>query len=221
MFWDKSVRYFDEPGPQNTTVLIEAVKERIRGSKIGHVVVASESGATALKVAEALKEFKVKVVCVSAYARIRLAYPESGKWPSIKGKIRKRLEDLGVKIIEETPYIFKGVTLDAQFLGRAAPSWAIHEFLGRTMGYGFKTALEITMIAAEAGAVPVDKEVIAIAGTGRLGGGADCALVVKPSTVIGVTDVEKGLEVREIIAIPRTKFSQTLIDRLQKEKETV
>lgn len=221
MFWDKNIRYFDEPGPKNTTALIEAVKERVKGSEIGHVVVASESGTTALKVAEALKDFKIKVVCVSAYAGIRLAYPESGKWPSIKGQIRKKLEDLGVKIVEETPFIFKGATLDAQFLGRAAPSWAIHEFLSRTMGYGFKTALEATLIAAEAGAIPLEKEVIAIAGTGWLGGGADCALVIKPSTVIGVTDVEKGLEVREIIAIPRTKFSQKLIDRLRKEKETV
>lgn len=95
---DKSIRYFDEPGPQNTIALIDAVKERIKGSEIEYVVVASESGATALKVAEALKEFKVKVVCVSAYAGIRLAYPESGKWPSIRGVTRKKLEDLGVKI---------------------------------------------------------------------------------------------------------------------------
>jgi hypothetical protein len=221
MFWDKSIRYFDEPGPQNTIALIDAVKERIKGSEIEYVVVASESGATALKVAEALKEFKVKVVCVSAYAGIRLAYPESGKWPSIRGVTRKKLEDLGVKIVDETPYIFKGVTFDAQFLGRAAPSWAIHEFLGRTMGYGFKTAVEVTMIAAEAGAVPLDREIVAIAGTGWLGGGADCAIVVKPSAVIKVTDVEKGLEVREIIAIPRIKFSEKLVDRLKKEKETV
>ena len=173
MFQDENVRYFDEPGPQNTGALIEAVKGRIKRSGIEYVVVASESGNAALKVAEALREFRVKVVCVTAYAGLRLTWPESGEWPSITSQIRKKLEDLGVKIVEETPYIFKGVTFDAQFLGRAAPSWAIHEFLSRTMGYGFKTALEVAMIAAEAGAVPIDKEVIAIAGTGWLGGGAD------------------------------------------------
>ena len=79
MFRDENVRYFDEPGPQNTGALIEAVKEKIKRSKIGYVVVASESGKTALKVAEALREFKVKVVCVTAYAGLRLAWPESGK----------------------------------------------------------------------------------------------------------------------------------------------
>lgn len=221
MFQDENVRYFHEPGPQNTEDLIEAVKRRIRCSGIEYVIVASESGSTALKVAEALGEFKVKIVCVTAYAGLRVTWPESGEWPSIRGEIRKKLEDSNVKIVEETQYIFKGVTFDAQFLGRAAPSWAIHEFLSRTMGYGFKTALEVTMIAAEAGAIPVDEEVIAIAGTGWLGGGADCAIVVRPSVIPKSTDVEKGLEVREIIAIPKIKFNEELIDKIRKEKETV
>jgi hypothetical protein len=221
MFQDENVRYFDEPGPQNTGALIEAVKERIKRSGIEYVVVASESGNTALKVAEALSESKVKVVCVTAYAGLRLAWPEGGKWPSITGETRKRLDDLKVKIVEETQYIFKGVTFDAQFLGRAAPSWAIHEFVSRIMGYGFKTALEVAMIATEAGAVPVDKEVIAIAGTGWLGGGADCSIIVRTSPVAKATDVEKGLEVREIIAIPRIKFNEKLINEIKKAKETV
>jgi len=221
MFRDDNIRYFDEPGPQNTDALIEAVKRRIKRSGIEYVVMASESGNTALKVAGALRGSKVKVVCVTAYAGLRFSWPEGGKWPSITGETRKKLEDLGVKIVEETLYIFKGVTFDARFLGRAAPSWAIHEFLSRTMGYGFKTALEIAMMAAEAGAVPIDKEVIAIAGTGWLGGGADCAIVVKPSPVPKTTDMEKGLEVREIIAIPRIKFNEKLIKEIKKAKETV
>lgn len=221
MFRDVDIRYFDEPGPQNTEALIEAVKIRIKRSGIEYVVVASESGNTALKVAEALTGLSVKVVCVTAYAGLRLAWPEGGKWPSITGRVREKLEDLGVKIIEETQYIFKGVTFDAQFLGRAAPSWAIHEFLSRTMGYGFKTALEVAMIAAEAGGVPIDKEVIAIAGTGWLGGGADCAIVVKPAPIPKSTALEKGLEVREIIAIPRIKFNEKLITKILSEKETV
>ena len=221
MLQDKSIRYFDEPYPQNTEAVIEAVKERITDLGVKYVVVASDAGSTALKVAEALKNMNVKVVCVTAYAGVRLAWPESGEWPSITRDARKRLEDLGVKILEETQWIFKGVTFDAQFLKGAAPSWAIHEFASRTMGYGFKTALEVALIGAEAGAIPIDDEVIAIAGTDWLGGGADCAIVVRPSVIPKATDVERGLEVREIIAIPRTKFSRTLIDKIKKAKETV
>jgi hypothetical protein len=221
MFQDKKTRYFSEPGPQNGDALIEAVKERTRELGLKFVVVASDSGNTALKVAEALSDLKVKVVCVTAYAGVRLAWPRGGKWPSITGDTRRKLKDLGVKIVEETPWIFKGVTFDAQFLGRAAPSWTIHEFVCRTMGYGFKTALEVALIAAEAGAVPIDEEVVAIAGTGWLRGGSDCAIVVKPSAVPKTTDVETGLEVREIIAMPRLKFTQELINKIKEAKETV
>jgi hypothetical protein len=221
MFQDKKIRYFSEPGPENGDALIETVKERIMELGIRFVVVASDSGGTALRVAEALRDLTVKVVCVTAYAGVRLAWPQGGRWPSISGDIRRKLEDLGVKIVEETPWIFKGVTFDAQFLRRAAPSWAIHEFVCRTMGYGFKTSLEVALIAAEAGAVPIDEEVVAIAGTGWLGGGADCAIVVRSSVVPKTTDVEKGLEVREIIALPRLKFTSDLIKKIKDAGETV
>jgi hypothetical protein len=221
MFQDKKIRYFSEPGPENSEALVEAVKERVKELGIRFVVVASDSGRTALRVAEALSDLAVKVVCVTAYAGVRLAWPQGGKWPSVTGDTRSKLESLRVKIVEETPWIFKGVTFDAQFLRRAAPSWAIHEFVSRTMGFGFKTSLEVALIAAEAGAVSADEEIVAIAGTGWLGGGPDCAIVVRPSVVPRATDVERGLEVREIIAMPRLKFTLELIHKIKDAKETV
>jgi hypothetical protein len=221
LFHDKQTRYFSKPGPQNTEALIEAVKERIKELHIRFVVVASDSGRTALQTAEAFRGAGIKIVCVTAYVGVKLAWPQSGKWPSITGDAKKKLEALGVKIVEETPWIFKGVTFDAQFLKRSAPSWIIHEFVCRTMGYGFKTSLEVALIAAEAGAVPTDEEVVAIAGTGWLGGGADCAVVVRPSVIPKMADVETGLELREIIAIPRVKFSAELIKKIKEAKETV
>jgi hypothetical protein len=216
---EKKIVYFDEPGPQNTDAVIAAVKERIIETEVKYVVVASTSGNTALKAAKALKALNVKVVCVTVYAGIKLAWPEYGKWPA--KNIRKSLLQLGVKVLDETPWIFKGVTFDAQFLKRAAPSWATHEFISRTMGYGFKTALEVVLLAAEAGAVPINEEVVSIAGTGWLGGGADCAVIVRPSPVSKTTDVEKGLEVREIIAIPRVKFPDRLIKLIKSKEESV
>jgi hypothetical protein len=76
--------------------------------------------------------------------------------------------------------------------------------------------LEVAFIAAEAGAVPINEEVVSIAGTGWLGGGADCALIVRPSSVPKTTD-----EVREIIAIPRVKFPDRLIKLIRSKEETV
>jgi hypothetical protein len=216
---EKKIYYFDGPGPENTTLVIKGVRERIKELGIKYVVVASDTGTTAIKVAEALKDLKVKVICVTSYPGIRIAYPK-GPWVVIADDVKSRLKELEVKILEETPWIFKGVTFDAVFLGRAAPSWAIHEFISRVMGYGFKVALEITLLAAEAGVIPPDEEVITISGTGWLGGGADYALVIKPSVVQKMSDLKEGLEVREIIAMPRIKFNKELIAKLGAAGET-
>jgi len=66
----------------------------------------------------------------------------------------------------------------------------------RLFGQGMKVVVEITAMAADAGAVPVDRDVIAIAGAGR---GADTAVVVKPAYSHSLFD----MVVREIIAKPR------------------
>jgi len=57
------------------------------------------------------------------------------------------------------------------------------------------------LLAAEAGAIPIDDGVVAIAGTGWLGGGAACAVIIKPSILTDrfFIDPERGIEVREIL----------------------
>jgi hypothetical protein len=207
--------YFDEPGSKNTDDVIKSVKDRLRDSEIKHVVVASESGKTALRVARELKHLDVRVVCVSGYAGIRKV--EGRSWPDMNGSMMQELESLNVKILKETPWIFKSSAIDYQFLGESSPSCIMHKVLSRLMGYGFKTAVEITLLAADAGAIPSDEEVIAIAGTGWLGGGADCAIIVRPSVLPDAwfLDPEKGMEIKEIIAMPRTKFPERLIKVLK------
>jgi len=72
-------------------------------------------------------------------------------------------------------------------------------------------------------AIPIEEEVIVVAGTGYLGGGADSAAVVKPSVLPETffLNIEKGLEIREIIAMPRVKFSQRLVTLLKTRAESV
>lgn len=59
-----------------------------------------------------------------------------------------------------------------------------------------KVAVEITLMAADAGLIRTDQEAIAIAGTGK---GADTALVLKPANAQTFFD----LEIREILCKPR------------------
>ena len=212
----KKIIYFEGPGPENTDGVLEAVKERLIGSEIRSIVVASESGNTALKAGEMLKELDVKIICVMAYGGYQEALGR--EWPAVSEAIRRKLEGYGVEIIEETPWIF-GCTFDYWISNKNSPSGHIHKFLSRLLGFGVKTCVEIALIACEAGAVSSDEEIICIAGTGWLGGGADAAIVIKPCHIYegDFLKIDKGIEVREIIAMPRIKFDQKLIEKMKKD----
>lgn len=66
----------------------------------------------------------------------------------------------------------------------------------RMISQGFKVCVEISIMAADAGLIPVDREIVAIGGTGR---GADTSLVLTPAHMNNVFD----LRIHEIIAMPR------------------
>ena len=66
----------------------------------------------------------------------------------------------------------------------------------RMIGQGMKVAIEISIMAADAGLVHGDEDIIAIGGSG---GGADCAVVLKPVNSNDLFD----LRVKEILCKPR------------------
>jgi hypothetical protein len=65
----------------------------------------------------------------------------------------------------------------------------------RLMGEGTKVCIEITLMAADAGLIPINQDVVAIGGTGS---GADTALRIKPAKAARFFD----LRIREVIAKP-------------------
>jgi len=65
----------------------------------------------------------------------------------------------------------------------------------RTFGQGMKVVCEIALMAADAGLVRTDEDIIAIAGTGR---GADTAVVLRPVNAMDFFD----LKVKEILCKP-------------------
>ncbi len=91
-------------------------------------------------------------------------------------------------------------------------SWGIGDaFRGKYQGYspdrvaaealkrfseGLKVAVEIMMMATDAGLIPEGEDVIAVAGTGR---GADTAIILRSA----YTRNFLTLKIREIVAMPR------------------
>jgi len=199
----KKIIYFKNPGPQNTDKVITATKERVKEGGIKHVVVASISGETALKVAEELQNLGISVVCVSGFPGWGTIHEI--EYPFVRGKTRDALEKLKVAIVDKMPSSLSD-TLDyglARY-GYTPSSWAIAETLVSVGGYGLKTAVEAILMATDYGAVPPYTDVISMAGSDK---GADTAIVARStySTHMFSGDSAQRFQVLEIIVMPRKK----------------
>jgi hypothetical protein len=169
---------FDESGSRNTESVIRAVSEKIEETGIKTVIVASSTGKTAIKFAEALKG-KAQLVAVS--------------WKSmLPGNVRA-LKIQGVTICNYENYL---------------PLHEVGKDLVRstyyTFGQGIKVCVEVVLVAVDKGMISPGQDVIAVGGTG---GGSDSAAVIKATSTADMlgADTQKRLEIREIFAMPMKK----------------
>ncbi len=184
----KNIIYFDEAGSKNTSMTLKAARERADELDIKTIVVASTHGKTALEAFDMLgdKEIIVVTICES--------FREKG-WTMSPEK-RDEITSKGMKILTCPHTLGDGVGSSiAEKHGGRSVEEIVRDTLYRFC-QGMKVCVEITLMAADAGLIDVDKEVIAIAGTD---GGADTAIVIKPSYSRKFYD----LAVREIVAKPR------------------
>lgn len=187
--------YFEKPGgEENTAQTLALAKQRADALKIKTFVVASTTGATAVKAVVALKGYKVIIVTHTAGFR----EPNTQEFTE---ENRKSVEGKG-GIIVTAAHTLGGIQRalsPAAAGGPPAPSHAIGDVVAmalRMFSQGTKVACEIAAMAADAGLVRADEEIISIGGTGR---GADTALVIKPD----YTHRFFGLRVKEVICKPR------------------
>ena len=186
---EKSIYYFENPGKQNTDKLVELVKQRKEELGIENVVVASVSGETALKLREAMDD--VDIVSITHHA----GFKEKGKM-EITEEDKSKLEEKDI-IFYTGSHALSGVGRGiSNKFGGVTPVEIIAATL-RMFGQGIKVCVEVTIMAADAGLIPVDSEIIAIGGTAR---GADAAVVLEPAHMSNFFD----LKIKEIIAMPRS-----------------
>jgi len=187
---DRTVRYFDKPGPQNTAETLRIVRECATSMGIRKVVIAAERGDSALALARAMKGTGVQVIAVTLHA---------GRWAKYSPPDLEKMEEirsLGGVVVTATHVLIGNVeTAVREKFGGLGPS----ELIGQTLyllGQGVKVAVEVAVMAADAGHVSPNEDVIAVAGTAR---GVDTALLITPSYSTKFFD----LRVREILAMPR------------------
>jgi uncharacterized protein len=192
---EESVLYFDNVGEENTDAVIEAAAKRAAELKISHIVVASTSGKTALKMAETVKGSGIKVIGISH----QYGQKEKGQW-EVEEEYKEKLEALGAVITTQS-HMFSGIerSITKKFGGYSRVE-VISDTLRSLFGKGFKVAIEVAIMAADSGHIPVSDttEIIAIGGTRW---GADVALVLRPAHSSDFF----SLQVKEIIAMPRSK----------------
>ena len=185
---ERKVKYFEEAGNQNTEALLTIVKEYAKKEGIKDIVVASTTGKTGFRATETFKGCNV-VVVAHAYG-----FKEPGK-SEMEQQYEKKILANKARIFAGTHALSSAERAVRKDFGTIQPLELIANVL-RRMGEGTKVCVEITLMAADAGLIPVDRDIIAIAGTGR---GADTALRILPANSAKFFD----LKIREVIAKPR------------------
>ncbi|MGM0771035.1 MAG: pyruvate kinase alpha/beta domain-containing protein [Halobacteriota archaeon] len=192
---ENTITYFDDVGKGNTESVVKIAAKRAEELGIKYIVLSSTEGYTALKMAEAVGDKDVKIIAMSHQYGLR----EDGKWEMNEDNMKK-LQEMGVVVTTQS-HMFSGVERAiSKRLGGASRADVVSDTLRAVFGKGFKVALEVVMMAADSGHIPVSKdtEIIAIGGTRQ---GADVALVVRPAHSQNFFNIQ----IREILAMPREK----------------
>lgn len=187
-FYETSCCYFKAPGPDNTRMVMERVAQRAPELGIRNVLVATNTGKTA---------FDALDILGPAYRIFAITHVTGFKEPNhqeLSPEIRKELEKRGVTVLT-CQHAFGGI-------GRAVrnkfATYQVDEIISNSLkifGQGTKVAIELSLMATDAGLINTGEDVISIGGSNK---GADTALVIHSANSFKFFD----LFVREVICKP-------------------
>jgi hypothetical protein len=188
---EKKIYYFEKPGAENTEETLRLAFERARELGIKYVVLASSYGDTAKKALKYL-DGDMKLVVVTYHT----GFMEEGK-NTMDQETENFIKSKGVTIVRQS-HVLSGIerSITRKFGGISRVE-VIAEALRALFGHGLKVCVEIAVMAADSGAIPLD-EVVAIGGRVR---GADTAVVLKPAHMNNFFE----MQIKEIICMPREK----------------
>jgi hypothetical protein len=184
---EQKIVYFDKPGADNMEETLRIAKQRAKELGIKTVVVASTLGNTGARAVEVFKGMKVVVVTHSAGFH-------GPNTQELTEENREKIIKNGGTIFTAT-HLFSGV---GAAMRKRFSTYLLGDIVANTLrivGQGMKVVVEITVMAADAGLIRTDEDVITIAGTGR---GADYAVVVRPVNSGDFFD----LKIKEILCKP-------------------
>jgi len=195
----KSIFYFDVCGQVNTEKTLELAVQRAHELSIKKLVVASETGLSALKAVEALRNTGIDLVVVTSAAGtevektvigdLRIGIPDKAIWT--------KLERSGAQVVRATdPFYNIGAALEQQ--GTLTLATLVRLVL-KIVSSGVAVCVGATLMATDNGVLRGREEVVAAAGSWV---GLDTAVVMQAAN--SVDFFKRGaLQVKEIICKPR------------------
>ena len=173
------VLYFEKKGTVNTDRTLEIALACCEDKGIKKVVVASSTGKTALRLREKAKA-SVEIIAVT--------YGAGSKYREEVEEFNRNRETLAKKGIQ-TVRGLQGLSateraFENKYKSGLLPLNIVADTL-RMFSQGMKVCLEVALMAAEAGFITPDEEVVVIAGSGT---GADTAVIMKPAYAASMFD---------------------------------
>jgi len=185
---ERKIVYFEKNAKENTEVTLSIAKARAEELGIKTILLASTWGKTAVRAVEVFDG--MKVIAVTHQTGFRTTNVQ--EFPE---ELRKKVESKGGRVLTMTDAFAGGVS---RAMRKKFNMTLLPEIIASTLrifGQGMKVVGEITVMAADAGAVRTDEDIIVIAGTGR---GADTAVVLTPVNSSDFFD----LRIKEILCKP-------------------
>jgi len=173
------VLYFEKKGTVNTDRALEIALACCEDKGIQKVVVASSTGKTALRLREKAKA-SVEIIAVT--------YGAGSKYREEVEEFNRNRETLAKKGIQ-TVRGLQGLSateraFENKYKSGLLPLNIVADTL-RMFSQGMKVCLEVALMAAEAGFITPDEEVVVIGGSGT---GADTAVIMKPAYAASMFD---------------------------------
>ena len=193
---ESKTTYFENPSRDNTEEVLRIARQRAEELGIKTVVVASTRGDTAVKAMDVLQGLRVIIVTHVTGFRT----PDVQEFTE---KSRQIVESKGGLIVTAA-HAFGGLcrAMRQGDIPEANATYVVGDVVTATLrmfGQGMKVACEIAAMAADAGLVRSDEEVICIAGTGKAGRGSDTAVILQPAPAHRFFD----MKVKEVLCKPR------------------
>jgi uncharacterized protein len=187
----KSITYLSHAGLKQFPDCLAATVERIAELEIKHAVVATTSGRSALELSQAISKAGLSTQVIG----VGYAQNYADKWGHLNPELTKEAEKLGAVFLR-SGHAMGGINSGiGDKFGTLSPGKLIASTY-YTIGHGFKVAVEVALMAADACAIPLQDEIVTLGGAGK---GADTALIVEPKCSAEFFD----FRIREIICMPR------------------